>query len=58
MHDVFGDGHDYDWALEGEDAFEVETDRKDELQYADVRSLPRRSTKPLTYLSRSLSLLR
>jgi hypothetical protein len=38
IHDVFGDGHDYDWALEGEeDAPLDEEQMKPEMRYQDVR---------------------
>lgn len=38
IHDVFGDGHDYDWALVGDEELEHEEDRlKPDTKYQDVR---------------------
>jgi len=34
--DVFGDGHEYDWALVGEDEMEFEEELKPEMKYQDV----------------------
>jgi len=35
---VFGDGHDYDWALAGDDEMDFEEERlKPEMRYQDVR---------------------
>ena len=37
VHDVFGDGHDYDWALDADDEVEREDDiGKPEMKYQDV----------------------
>ncbi|KAF8447735.1 SH2 domain-containing protein [Boletus edulis BED1] len=36
IHDVFGDGHEYDWALEGDDELESEERLKPEMKYQDV----------------------
>lgn len=36
IHDVFGDGHEYDWALEDDDADLNEEQLKPELKYHDV----------------------
>ncbi|TFK76387.1 transcription elongation factor SPT6 [Pluteus cervinus] len=37
FHDVFGDGHDYDWALAGDDEVEYEEEQmKPEMKYQDV----------------------
>lgn len=36
IHDVFGDGHEYDWALEGDDEAEYEERPKLEMKYQDV----------------------
>ncbi|KAF8844471.1 transcription elongation factor SPT6 [Paxillus ammoniavirescens] len=37
IHDVFGDGHEYDWALEGDDEAEYNEERlKPEMKYQDV----------------------
>ncbi|KAG6814391.1 hypothetical protein H0H92_010977 [Tricholoma furcatifolium] len=37
IHDVFGDGHEYDWALEGDDEVQYEEERfKPEMKYQDV----------------------
>ncbi|KAL1411070.1 Transcription elongation factor spt6 [Vanrija albida] len=36
IFDVFGDGHDYDWALEGEEGMEVEEETKKDLRLEDV----------------------
>ncbi|OAX41960.1 transcription elongation factor Spt6 [Rhizopogon vinicolor AM-OR11-026] len=37
IHGVFGDGHDYDWALAGDDEMEFEEERlKPEMRYQDV----------------------
>ncbi|KAF9454548.1 transcription elongation factor SPT6 [Macrolepiota fuliginosa MF-IS2] len=37
IHDVFGDGHDYDWALVGEDEMEQEEERyRPDTKYQDV----------------------
>ncbi|KAF7969884.1 hypothetical protein HWV62_25605 [Athelia sp. TMB] len=37
IHDVFGDGHDYDWALEGDDDTEFNEDvLKPDMKYQDV----------------------
>ncbi|KAG5652250.1 hypothetical protein H0H81_005645 [Sphagnurus paluster] len=37
IHDVFGDGHEYDWALEGEDEIHYDEDNlKPEMRYQDV----------------------
>jgi transcription elongation factor SPT6 len=39
IHEVFGDGHEYDWALEGEDDVRKDEEvAKPELKYQDVRS--------------------
>jgi hypothetical protein len=37
IHEVFGDGHEYDWALEGDDVNNDEEAAKPELKYQDVR---------------------
>lgn len=40
IHDVFGDGHDYDWALEGDDDAEFNEDvLKPDMKYQDVSIL-------------------
>lgn len=40
IHDVFGDGHDYDWALVGDDEIDHEEERlKPDTKYQDVRHL-------------------
>jgi transcription elongation factor SPT6 len=40
IHDVFGDGHEYDWALEGDDEAEYNEERlKPEMKYQDVSYL-------------------
>lgn len=39
IHDVFGDGHEYDWALEGDDEAEYEERLKPEMKYQDVCSI-------------------
>jgi transcription elongation factor SPT6 len=36
---VFGDGHEYDWALEGDDEAEYEERLKPEMKYQDVCSI-------------------
>ncbi|KIJ69294.1 hypothetical protein HYDPIDRAFT_172723 [Hydnomerulius pinastri MD-312] len=37
IHDVFGDGHEYDWALEGDDEMDYNDERlKPEMKYQDV----------------------
>lgn len=36
IHDVFGDGHEYDWALEGDGEGEYEEQFKPEMKYQDV----------------------
>ncbi|KAF9246316.1 SH2 domain-containing protein [Melanogaster broomeanus] len=37
IHDVFGDGHEYDWALDGDDEAEYNEERaKPEMRYQDV----------------------
>ena len=43
IHDVFGDGHEYDWALEADDEIQYDEDHlKPEMKYQDVsaNSLP------------------
>ena len=38
IHEVFGDGHDYDWALEGDDEQTYDEELlKPEMKYQDVR---------------------
>lgn len=38
IHDVFGDGHEYDWALVGDEEAEYEEEQpKSEMKYQDVR---------------------
>jgi hypothetical protein len=40
IHDVFGDGHEYDWALEGDDEAEFNEEQlKPEMKYQDVWAL-------------------
>jgi transcription elongation factor SPT6 len=40
IHDVFGDGHEYDWALEGDDEADFNEDLlKPEMKYQDVCTL-------------------
>lgn len=40
IHEVFGDGHEYDWALVGDDEADVEEDHyKPDMKYQDVRCL-------------------
>lgn len=43
IHDVFGDGHEYDWALEADDEVQYDEDNlKPEMKYQDVSpSVPR-----------------
>ncbi len=37
IHDVFGDGHEYDWALAADDEVEYEEEQlKPEMKYQDV----------------------
>ncbi|KAJ7172406.1 transcription elongation factor SPT6 [Mycena filopes] len=36
IHDVFGDGHDYDWALEDDDQAAYDDEPKPETKFADV----------------------
>lgn len=37
IHDVFGDGHEYDWALEADDENELNEEQlKPEMKYQDV----------------------
>jgi hypothetical protein len=37
IHDVFGDGHEYDWALEADDEIQYDEDNlKPEMKYQDV----------------------
>jgi transcription elongation factor SPT6 len=37
IHGVFGDGHEYDWALAGDDEMEAEDEQsKPEMKYQDV----------------------
>ena len=44
IHEVFGDGHDYDWALaDDEDAVFEEEQAKPEMKYQDVSSGTRQS---------------
>jgi hypothetical protein len=39
IHDVFGDGHEYDWALEGDDEADFNEEQlKPEMKYQDVNS--------------------
>ena len=38
IHDVFGDGHEYDWALEADDEVPIDEDHlKPDMKYQDVR---------------------
>lgn len=37
IHEVFGDGHEYDWALVGDDEVEYEEEVKPDMRYQDVR---------------------
>ena len=40
IHDVFGDGHEYDWALGGDNKMEPYQDtQKPEMKYQDVSTL-------------------
>lgn len=40
IHDVFGDGHEYDWALEGDDEADFNEEQpKPEMKYQDVYTL-------------------
>lgn len=40
IHDVFGDGHEYDWALEGDDETDFRTEQlKPDMKYQDVCNL-------------------
>jgi hypothetical protein len=40
IHDVFGDGHEYDWALEGDDEADFNEEQlKPEMKYQDVCAL-------------------
>ncbi|PPR03612.1 hypothetical protein CVT24_007728 [Panaeolus cyanescens] len=36
IHEVFGDGHEYDWALVGDDELEYEEEVKPDMRYQDV----------------------
>ena len=38
IHEVFGDGHEYDWALVGDDEVDMEEEQysKPEMKYQDV----------------------
>ena len=57
IHDVFGDGHEYDWALVGEDELDHEEDisSKPEMRYQDVRALLVCQSPDVNILSRSLN---
>jgi hypothetical protein len=40
IHDVFGDGHEYDWALEADDEVQYDEDNlKPEMRYQDVSAI-------------------
>jgi transcription elongation factor SPT6 len=40
IHDVFGDGHEYDWALEADDEVQYDEDNlKPEMKYQDVSAI-------------------
>ena len=39
IHDVFGDGCEYDWVLEGDDKAEYEEQLKPKMKYQDVCSI-------------------
>ena len=60
IHDVFGDGHEYDWALVGDDEIEREEDQfKPEMKYQDVCHILYLASKPqLMYSCRSSNRLR
>lgn len=38
IHDVFGDGHEYDWALAGDDEVDFDEEMKPDMKYQDVGS--------------------
>jgi transcription elongation factor SPT6 len=41
IHGVFGDGHEYDWALAGDEELEFDEEHaKPEMKYQDVCSFP------------------
>ena len=49
IHEVFGDGHDYDWALvDDEEPGYEEEQVKPEMKYQDVRRLNNHSVQILT----------
>ena len=50
IHDVFGDGHEYDWALEGDDEAEYEERLKPEMKYQDVRPISDPARDKLTLM--------
>jgi hypothetical protein len=40
IHDVFGDGHDYDWALEVEDEPNLDEESRQPAKFTDVSVQP------------------
>lgn len=44
IHDVFGDGHDYDWALIDDEGEVHPDDMNKDLKYGDVRRIVELST--------------
>ena len=58
IHDVFGDGHEYDWALVGDEEADYEEEHmKPEMKYQDVSIvILHHCSIVLTPLDRSLSL--
>ena len=40
IYEVFGDGHEYDWALDEDDAVVVEEQTKPDMKYEDVSLSP------------------
>lgn len=39
IHEVFGDGHEYDWALAADEQVAIFNESKQEMKYQDVRLL-------------------
>ena len=59
IHEVFGDGHDYDWALVDDDEPAYEEEQvKPEMKYQDVRLPYKRVVSMLIYAPRCSNLLR
>ena len=58
IHEVFGDGHEYDWALVEDDEPTYEEQAKQEMKYQDVRHLSDSAGSILIGVSRFSSLQR